>query len=103
MSCSQKTRADDFALNLLSKTIERLYAIIDILFLTFVPKAQCCVYNILGLFPEMQRRWFYDSVLNIPGLYLPCALKIVPRAEAGSSHTIMKGNVKSLRRDHRFN
>lgn len=52
--------------------------------------------------PEMQRRWFYNSVLNIPRLYLPRALKTVSHAEAGSSHTITKENIKSLRTDHRF-
>lgn len=102
VTCSQKTRADDFALNLLPKTIERLYAIIDIPFLTITPKMQYYVYNFYAFSPEMQRKWFYNSVLNIPRLYLPCALKTVSRAEAGSSHTITKENVKSLRTDHRF-
>ena len=49
VTCSQKTMADDFALNLLPKTIERLYAIIDIPFLTITPKMQYYVYNFLCL------------------------------------------------------
>ena len=56
VTCSQKTRADDFALNLLPKTIERLYAIIDIPFLTITPKMQYYVYNFLCLFSRNAKK-----------------------------------------------
>lgn len=56
VTCSQKTRADDFALNLLPKTIERLYATIDIPFLTITPKMQYYVYNILCFFSRNAKK-----------------------------------------------